>query len=172
MTAEEGSQMEEVTTEPVGFASIRDQIRAEREAIASEKTLDLLVPGYSGLLAVRYRSISDREMEGYAKRLQKDGDVGIRAGYDLLIEACEAILVRMDTSDEFEVLEDDNGDAVKFDVRLAEFLDVEAASARETVAATFSPEGVQSLAAVDQAGAVLAWLQGKSSEIDPSLLGN
>lgn len=163
---------EQTTVPPAGFESIRDRIRAERESIAAEKTLDLIVPGYSGLLGVRYRSISDREMEQYAARIQKDGDAGIRAGYDLLIEACDAILVRVETDDDFEVLEDDNGDAVRFDIRLAEFLGFEAKSARETVSATFSPEGVQSLAAFDQAAAVLSWLQGKSSEIDPSLLGN
>lgn len=172
METEEGSQMEEVDTPPAGFESIRDRIRAERESIAAEKSLDLVVPGYSGLLAIRYRSISDREMERYAARIQKENDAGIRAGYDLLIEACEAILVRMETDQEFEILEDDDGDRVRFDIRLAEFLGVEASSARETVAAIFSPEGVQSLAAFDQAASVLAWLQGKSADIDPALLGN
>lgn len=172
METEEGVEVEEVEVPAKGFESIRDRIRAEREAIAAEKNLDLIVPGYSGLLGVRYRSISDKEMERYATRIQKEGDAGIRAGYDLLIEACESILVRVEADDDFEILEDDNGDPVRFDIRLAEFLGFEATSARETVAATFSPEGVQSLAGFDQAAALLAWLQGKSADIDPALLGN
>lgn len=158
--------------EAVAVVSIRDRIRAERESIAAEKTIDLIVPGYSGLLAVRYRAISDREMEEYARRIQKEGDAGIRAGYDLLIETSECILVRVEESEPFEVLEDEDGHPVKFDVRLAEFLGVEAKSARETVAQTFSPDGAQSLAAFSHISAVQEWLMGKSSEIDPSLLGN
>ena len=124
------------------------------------------------MLGVRYRSISDREMERFAAKIQKDGDAGIRAGYDLLIEACLSILVRVDDDGGFEPLEDDDGDPVRFDVRLAEFLGFEANSARDTVAATFSPDGAQPLTAFDQAAAVLSWLQGKSAEIDPALLGN
>lgn len=164
--------MSAVEGEAVAVVSIRDRIRAERESIAAEKTIDLIVPGYSGLLAVRYRAISDREMEQYAQKLQKEGDAGMRAGYDLLIETCESILVRVESDRDFEVLEDDDGDRVKFDVRLAEFLGIEAKSARETVAQTFSPDGAQSLAAFSHVAAVQEWLMGKSSEIDPSLLGN
>ena len=172
MTTEEGSHVEEVTTEPVGFASIRDQIRAEREAIASEKTLDLLVPGYSGLLAVRYRSISDRELEGYLKKAQRESGQDMRSNYDLLIEACETILYREAEDQEFTPALDENGDEIRFDIRLSEMLGMNATSARETIAEFFSPGGAQPLAVAQHIGAVADWLQGKASEIDPALLGN
>jgi hypothetical protein len=162
--------MEEVTEAPTGFASIRDQIRAEREAIASEKTLDLLVPGYSGLLAVRYRSISDRELEQYIKRAQ--GEQSIGANLDLLIQTCETILYRESDEQEFTPALDENGDRIRFDIRLAEMLGIDAKTARETVAGFFSPDGAQPLAVAQHIGAVADWLQGKSSEIDPALLGN
>lgn len=162
--------MEEVAE--TGFASIRDQIRAEREAIASEKTLDLLVPGYRGLLAVRYHSISDRELEEYLKRAQRENDQSIRSNYDLLIEACETILYRESDEQEFTPALDENGDQIRFDVRLAEMLGMDATTARETVAGFFSPDGAQPLAVAQHIGAVADWLQGKSSEIDPALLGN
>jgi hypothetical protein len=164
--------MDEVAVEePTGFASIRDQIRAEREAIASEKTLDLLVPGYSDLLAVRYRSISDRELEQYIKRAQGEQQ-SIGANLDLLIQTCETILYRESDEQDFTPALDENGDKIRFDIRLAEMLGIDANTARETVSGFFSPDGAQPLAVAQHIGAVADWLQGKSSEIDPALLGN
>lgn len=161
-----------VLDEPTGLPSIRDRIRAEREAIAAEKTLDLLVPGYKGQLAIRYRSVSDRELDAFIKQIQKDGEAGIRANYDLLIECCETVLVRVQEDGDLEPLTDDQDGPIRFDIRLAEFLGFEAASARETVVGVFSPDGSQALAPFEHTVAVISWLQGKSEEVDPALLGN
>lgn len=163
---------------PNGFASIRDRIRAEREAMASDKTLDLLVPGYSGLVGVRYRALSEREFSECLPKQQGGIKAEIsfedtfRANYSLLITACETIIWREEESDEFQPALDENGDPIRFDVRLAEYLGFEAETARETVAGFFAPEGTRPLAVAAHANAVTAWLNGNTADIDAVLLGN
>lgn len=172
---EEGGQGVDTPTagNPTGFASIRDQIREERDAIAAKRTLDLLVPGYSGnLIGVRYRAISAREVEEFVERQRGEGEQGIKAGLDLLIACCDSILYRAAEDEEFEPALDDDGDKIRFDVRLAEAFDIEATSARETVSGFFSPEGAQPFAVGQHIAAVQQWLAGESSAIDPALLGN
>ena len=159
----------EIAEAPSGLQSIRDQIRAERDELKTETTLDLVVPGYE-MIGVRYRGIPSRELDQFAKRLSKSKE-GMRAAADVLIHCCDSILVRMSTDDELEPLEDDQGDCLKFDQRLADFLDIKADTARDIVTQLFSPDGVQTLAAFEHANAVMEWMQGKGSQIDPSLLG-
>jgi hypothetical protein len=173
MSDEHGGIAEELIPEveeaPTGLLSIRDQIRAERDELKTETKLDLVVPGYE-MIGVRYRGIPSRELDAFAKSLSKSKE-GMRTAADVLIRCCESILVRPHGDDALEPLEDDQGDCLKFDQRLADFLGIEAATAREIVIQLFSPDGVQTLAAFEHANAVMEWMQGKGSQIDPSLLG-
>lgn len=159
----------EADAQPSGLQSIRDQIRAERDELKTETTLDLVVPGYE-MIGVRYRGIPARELDQFAKRLSKSKE-GMRTATDVLIRCCDSILVRPNGDDALEPLEDDQGDYLKFDQRLADFLGIEASSAREIVTQLFSPDGVQTLATFEHANAVMEWMQGKGAKIDPGLLG-
>ncbi len=149
--------------------SVRDRIRARRDELAQEVTLDLLVPGYGGELGVRYRGIPDTEMEKFASHASKT-KAGIRAGCDLIAKSCEAVLVRPVEDGELEVLEDEKGEPIRFDERLAEYLGLDSRSVRDTVIQTFAVGG-QTLAHMEHAVAIQNWMSGKLDEIDPGLLG-
>lgn len=176
METEEGvevEEVEEVTPTVGGLASIRDQIREERDAIASKKTLDLLVPGYDqDLIGIRYRAIEQREFEAFAKKQRGGGEEGFNANIEMLVLCCDSILYRKSEGDPLKPALDENGEKIRFDIRLAEAFDLQATSARETLLGLFSPDGAQPFAVLRHVEAVSSWLSGESHEIDQSLLGN
>lgn len=148
--------------------SVRDRIRAQRDELIQQDSLDLMVPGYADL-AVRYRALPDREMEKFAEKVNKT-KAGIRAGCDLLAAACVCILVRADEGGELEPLEDDDGTPLRFDEGFAEFMGINSKTVREIVLQTFSVGG-QTLAHMEHALALQKWMGGKIDQIDPELLG-
>lgn len=152
-----------------GHGDIRDRLRERRDALRQSKTIDLLIPGYDDDLACRYRAIPGKEAELIANKVGRNGE-GQKVARDLLIRCCETILVRPTEAGLLEPLEED-GAAVRYDERLARYLGFEARKASEVVQGVFSPEHVRDLAHVDQATALLNWMQGRERDIDRSLLG-
>lgn len=150
-------------------ASTLDRIRQRREALKASKTLDLVVPGYQGDVAVRYRLVEDDAFE----KLAQDATDGknIEANLDLLIRACESVLARNPETGSLEAIEDEEGPIVGFDLRLAQDLGFEAETAREVVRGLFSPEGAQPMAFFQHAGALTQWLSGNERGVDRALLG-
>lgn len=156
-------------TDSVPANSFLGQLRQKRKELTEQKTLDLNVPGYDGHLVIRYKAISDKELELFGRQAQKDKS-GMAANSDLLIRACDDILVREDLEGVAEPLQP--GVKTTFSSgTLGELLGTEANSAREEVAEIFSPAGNQPLAASQHAEAVINWLQGNYEEIDKQLLG-
>lgn len=146
--------------------SMRAQLRARREELRAKTTVDLLVPGYDGDLAVRYKAIPEDEFDKLVSKMQRGTNMD--AALDLLAKACDCILVR--EGDVLEPLEDEDG-PIGFDIRLAEFFGFTAEKTREIIRETFSPDGRHPLAPADHANAVTDWFRGKGSEIDETLLG-
>jgi hypothetical protein len=160
------------------IGSARDQLRQRREELRKRDHIDLVVPSYSGVLGVRYEPIPDEEFDKLVKRITAAGGANapsnIDAACDLLIKACSCMLLRV--GDDLEVLEDESGVAVKFDVRLAEALgfadDYDGTpTARQVVRGVFSPDGTAPLAPGQHANALLEWMQGNEGKIDEALLG-
>lgn len=162
------------------FGSALAAIRNRREEIITKGGhLDLLVPDYEGNLKVRYRDLSDAEHDEMAKRFQKarrrDDTQGEReSGADILIKHCERIFVREPDQEEFVELEE-GGDPFRFDKRLGSLLGLPGETAREVVLDVFSPSDGRRRRNPDAIAphieAIFAWRQGRSEEIDRSLLG-
>jgi len=156
------------------------KVREAREAIGKRNTLTLKVPGYEetlgegNVLLVRYKAVKGNTITKLAERMQKskDDDAAMNIAADVLIRTCDAILLREGDDAKAEALDPSADEPTTFSTAtLPELLGFTAETAREEVFGLFSPEGVHDLAVVDQAGAVINWLQGKVGEIDQELLG-
>lgn len=153
------------------------QVRERARKIAADKSLTLLVPGYEGLLGIRYHGIPRGEMDDFVNRAQKAGERGqmMAVNADLLIRCCEAILVRRQEGAEWEPLDLDTDQPTTFSTAtlpllLPEFVG-DASKAREEVFGLFSPGGGQAMAVGQHSDALISWLGGKAEEIDRTLLG-
>jgi hypothetical protein len=124
------------------------RLREQHAELRRERTLDLRVPGWSGMLVARYTPVRAGEMRKLASRVdrlesQATPEADLAAAADLIITTCKEILVVVDG--EKRTLQDEAGkDApVRFDKQLAEILGFEAESAREVVYGCFPqfPDG-------------------------------
>lgn len=176
----------EVTTaagKPAGtvpaVSPVLARVREQREKLAKSDTITLKVPGYDELLGggavvIRYKAVRGKEITLLAQRMEKskDDNAAINTAADIIVRCCDAILVRQKDDADLEPLDPSADEPTTFSsATLGGLLDFEAGSAREEVFGLFSPDGVRDLAVVDQAGAVVNWLQGKVREIDQELLG-
>lgn len=148
--------------------SVKERLRERREELRAKTTLELLVPGYDGELAVRYKAIPGEEAEQIGRKLTATGGQALGVACDFLIRCCESILVRSEGT--LEPLVDDKDEAVVFDYRLAEVFGIEYERARKLVLDVFSPERNRDLAVIEHSTSLLNWMQGHEEEIDRSLL--
>jgi hypothetical protein len=156
--------------------SPRARARALRAKLAEDKTIELVVPGYAGLLGVRYRPIPENDWRELASRIERSGGTmdaatGLEVALDVVIGACECLLWRDDPDQPWGIVEDDAGQPLRFDVRTAEWLGFEASSAREVVRGVFSPEGTKPISPAVHGDAVAEWLRGNATAINRTLLG-
>jgi len=165
---------------------------AERhEKIRAEKHLDLQVPGYEGLIKLRYRLLPEKEMDRQAQRIedaQRSGDRGSAASMEidaqLLVAMCAQIYVRDPEVDDWVVLEDKDG-PVRLESRFAQYLrqagvKVNDVRARDVALDFFSPredqDNPQSARVHPQAmeahtNAIVLWHRGEKKSISRRLLG-
>jgi hypothetical protein len=159
--------------------SILDRLRAKRSEHAAQRQLDLEVPGYDGLLALRLRPISGRTLGVLGERRDSSSsperDFNLNA--DTLIAACRAVLVRSDRSHSWSVLPDGDGEPVRLDERCAERLGVDARDpngkprARLLVKALFSGANAPDLAVARLVGTYGEWATTANEDVDQELLG-
>lgn len=168
MSDEIGGIADELIPETGVALSLRDQLRQRREEQRKRSTLDLIIPGYGGDLAVRYRSLPEDAIKKFADKISK-GEDGLGAARQMVVLACEAVLVREDG--ELEPLTDETDSPIRFDERLAEFLAIDADRAVDVAQEVFSPGGTQPLAVMAHASALSNWMTGKDLEVDEELLG-
>lgn len=150
------------------------KLRKRREEIAAKRTLTLKVPGYDGLVGVRYKAVPSDDFERFAERAARTAGKGdyLAANADLLIQSCQAILCRDTEDSDWEPLDENSSEPTTFSTgTLPELLGIEATSAREEVFGLFSPDGAQPAACTAHADAISDWLRGSVEEIDRDLLG-
>jgi hypothetical protein len=145
------------------------QRRAERSA---ERTFDLDVPGYGGLLVLRCGPITGQTLSRLRERLERsrspERDLNLNA--DVLIAACRSVLARAKPEDELVELEDDDG-PVRLDSRLAAMFEMPASSARQVVVGVYSLANVPELAVATAASDYMEWASSAASEVEASMLG-
>lgn len=147
-------------------------IRAMRQDLSKKDHLTLLVPGYHGLVAVRYRTLPRTELDALIGKVQGAGTQSINDNMDLLIRCCNAVLVRQTPDDEWEPIDLGQSEPTTFSTgNLARCLGEEANSARDEVAALFSPGGAQPLAPEAHSDPLFEWQRDSDYKIDQALLG-
>lgn len=172
--------------DPVGGALAA--IAGRYQELEKQNTLQLFIPGYEGLMQVRYHLLPEAQMDRIVKQRQDIKGTGISAEWELeaqtLVDLCDAILLREPETDEYIELSDENG-PIKFEGRFAEVLakvgvKVTGARAREIVLDFFSPrtDPVNPGSprrfpnAMDRhVTAIFAWYRGEKDRIDRTLLG-
>jgi hypothetical protein len=170
---EEDDSLDEFATnghEPaVSTSTVLDALKAQRARVAAEHTIDVLVPGWGGLLALRLGPITSQQQAKIGERAQK---TTVHADAALLISAFRAVLGRARPTDEFTVLPDEEGDPLGLDKRLADRLDLgPVSSAREVVDALFARANAPSIAISGATGEWFEWARSASEEIDEDFLG-
>lgn len=136
------------------------RLRKLRQQMADREDLILEVAGYEGELAVAYGSIPRDEL---GDRLQGKG----KDDLDMLIGCCKAVMVR--EGEEWVALSDD-ASPFQFDTRLAEYLDIEAETARETVEGVFQVDAYPLSVAV-HVKHLIRWMEGAEVHANEGLLG-
>lgn len=138
----------EIQGSEVEVDSALARLRSQHAELRRERTLDLRVPGWSGMLIARYTPVRAAEMRKLAARIdrleaQATPESDLAAAADLIITTCKEI--RVDVDGEVKSLADEAGleAPVRFDKELAKILGFEAESAREVVYGCFPqfPDG-------------------------------
>jgi hypothetical protein len=175
-------------------ASLQARLRAQREAALKPKRRTFDVPGWNGMLAVRYRPVEWERLAELLERYVEDPREALAANCDALAEACDALVVCRDDEEAIPSKPEDQltladalraqGEAVHGEVRFddvaVEVLDLSIVdetgekrppkSARETVLAVFGGAVSPELAIRDQAARLGAWMRGVGAEVDASLV--
>jgi hypothetical protein len=173
------------------FSGSLAEIAKRHEEIRAEKHLDLFVPGYEGLLKVRYRLLPEEDLDRLGKRIEevKRGE-GIAGAWkieaDSLVAMCDRIYFRKAGTDEYEVLKDDKG-PIRFERRFAKAMEDagikvnDGGIATEIVLDFFSPRAdrdnpssprLMPNAMERHTDAIIRWSRGETERIDRELLGN
>lgn len=161
--------------------SALDNLRARREELSRDRTLDLPVPGWpDGLLIARYGAPSAGgldEIVGAARRLEASGqqDAELAAAADTLIELCRELLTTGEDGEPVGLAQLAGEDQpVRFDSRLADHLGFTAGSARECVYGVFPQDEhgrVLDFTVRSHAQRVIGWIGRIGREADTALAG-
>ena len=168
---QEGEEEDELLSSqsPDDALSLLDQLKEQREELKSgEHRLDLEVPGYNGMLVVRYKPVRWDVIEALTKKVRKDksgASKNVLASTDTLIEACEEVFLRV--NGELTTIPTAQGGPVQFDSRLASALSFDAETARQVVAGVFPNE----MGVIDHNIKYSRWLRDVTKEVDEDLLG-
>lgn len=157
-----------------GPQSIMDRLKQKREEIGAQKYMHADIPGYDGELVGKFRrmrwealsEIAERAEQGRSKRKALNGHA------DVIATACEELLIRRvlpggeeQLTPMHELFEEFGDTPVRFDPRLAKFLDLEiegAPNARKVVFGVFNND----LAVTALHNDLGAWMQSSKSEED------
>jgi hypothetical protein len=168
---------EETGPAPLG-PNLLDQLRAVRTEAARDFHYHVIVPGYSGRIAVRCKPIGSRTSSALAARLSKSRspEAAFEMSADTLIAACEEVVVRDDWQDEWQSLGSLNGgEPVGIGNELVELLTLEPAQggrAREVVRSLFGLAPAPELALGTAVGEYLTWASAADEEVDEVFSGN
>jgi hypothetical protein len=118
------------------------RLRKQHAELRKERTLDLRIPGWNGLLIARYSPVRAGEMRKLSNRInklagQENAEADLAAAADLIITACREILTVVDGEKIPLATEAGSDSPVGYDSRLAEIVGFEAESARDVVYGVF-----------------------------------
>jgi hypothetical protein len=161
----------EVPADPPADSPIA-RLRKSYRKLQEEHHVDLDIPGYQGQFVGRYVLIPKERAEEKARTYARMPEMerNEAAALDQIIEACDSLWMR-DGDGNLEPLDAEQPD-LKYDVRLADKLELGVKPARSIVKAIFTVGGVYNAAAMRaHAAAIGEWMQDVSREVDPAYLG-
>jgi hypothetical protein len=152
--------------------SIVETLRAQREELRGDHTVDMPIPGYQGLLIARYGVVTMKRAQEMGKIIQKvdKDDRSMVGAVDTLIEACRGIYVKVTGEDGKEVVQPIDpawSQPTLFDQHLADLLAFSAENARECVAQVFPTEQ----AILKHSILLSRWMQDVTIDLSEELLG-
>lgn len=172
---EEESPVEspDATANGSGDPNMLEHLRARREAIMENTTVDMDIPGYDGELVARYRRSADLwdEMKKAAKKFEKSKNPRkeLLSQCDLLSMCCDGMFIRQggtlrplnELAKEQKLdLGGDLDEPIGYDKRLAAFFGVDASTAREVVLRVFAND----MAVSGHHGELYRWIESSESE--------
>lgn len=159
--------------EPEG-PNVLEALQARRESHVAERYYDLEVPGMGGLLVLRMKPLSAKQLQVIADRAEKSKspELGFVVNADTLIAATECVLGRRRREDELTVLPGPDGEPVRIGEDLAGMLKIEGAkTSREVVRGVFDRANAPDIAVGAAAAEYMEWASSANAEIDEELLG-
>jgi hypothetical protein len=166
--------------DPAGAVSLTDRLRARRAAnLRKPKHHDIALPGYEGLMVVRYRPLEWEHVQEIFEA-SADPELALETNVDTLIRACDRIMVLVDGElvsladrlrEQGEHVNTESGE-VRFDHKLVEVLGLELeqpADPRDIVLASFEAAVSPELAVWEQAQELGAWMGTVAREVDSEL---
>lgn len=156
--------------------SLLDQLRARRDDIAAEQTVDLPVPGYRSKLALRCGPVESRQLAALARRMvnSKAPDRELTSNMDTLILACREIVVRESEGEEWRSMSElDGGEPVGIEERLVDLLKLtpETVTSRELLRSLFALAPSPELAINVMAGEYVDWARAADEDVDTAFVG-
>lgn len=165
------------------MSGLVDEIRQRRaRALAAPKHLDATLPGFEGIMGVRYHPLPWEDFVELIERDTSDAEASLAGNIDTLLRATPTIIVWRDGSDKPITLAEDlreQGETVNtetgevgFDHVLAGVLGVELGNppdARDVVLAAFELAVSPPVKILDHAQAIGAWMEGTANAADERL---
>lgn len=173
-TEESEDEVVDILTPP----AIIDNLKKMRMERLKREPKDLEIPGYEGLLWVRYKYVEYEENEELTRRVMNQADklksTTISAAADFLANACVEILTPSgEAGAKLRPIDPRQETPTRFDQHMAGLFDIpvpegsEGLSAREVVRGVFAND----YALVEQYIDLSRWLSGVSRGVDTLLLG-
>ena len=156
--------------------SLLDTLRTRRDEHAVAQTVEMEVPGYNGMVALRLRALTGREQTQVATRLERSRspEKELTANMDTLILACDEVVVRGEYGEPWQSLGSYDGDEpVAIDARLVELLHLTPTTdtARETLRSLFALAPSPDLAIGSVVNDYIDWMRAANDEIDREFVG-
>lgn len=119
-----------------------DRLRKQHAELRKERTLEIRIPGWNGLLWAVYTPVRAADMRKMAERINRLAGNGtveddLAAAADLIITACKEILTVVDGKKIPLAAEANYDEPIRFDDRLAEIAGFTAESARDVLFGVF-----------------------------------
>jgi len=172
---DEETRVIEAVPDPGPPTNVMEALIARRQEHVGERHYDLLVPGMHGLMALRLKALSAKQLQTIADRAEKSKSphVGLNTNLDTLSNACEAVLGRASEDDPFTVLPGASGDPVTIGEELAAMLKLEVTqnTSRAVLLAVFDRANAPAVAIGAAATDYIEWARSENEDIDEEALG-
>lgn len=157
--------------------SLTERLRAQRAKSLGPKSMTLDVPGWDGMLQIRYKPIPDDDLVKILDGVSTDNAKAmVQGNVDLLIAACDTLLV-VDEGEAVplgDILKEQGEEVhggVRFDAYASSALGLETEGARDTVRAVFGGAVSPTFAINEHAAKLVSWMSSSSQDADKALAG-